>query len=145
MALPSHPLGTVNARFDPDSYVTAPLLSTLMNLYSKLVPAGRLIVVDHSGLDTVYLSADNAGAEAVFQLPNCCIDPAILIVWPTEVVVLELKVTATVDTGVAQPVADAAGVDLVVVVDVADLLDGDGCGADPLPPPALIEMSAQVR
>lgn len=117
-----------------------------MNLYSKLVPAGKLIVVDHSGLAEVYLLADSAGAEAVFQLPSCCIDPAILIVWPTEVVALELKVTATVATGVAHPVADAVALALVVVVvGVAALLDAAGEGVEPLPPAALIEISAQVR
>jgi hypothetical protein len=36
-----------------------------MNLYSKLVPAGRLIVVDQSGFDDVYFAAESAGALAV--------------------------------------------------------------------------------
>lgn len=45
--------GTVYCLFAPDSYVTAPLLSTLMNLYSKVVPAGKLIVVIHNGFDDV--------------------------------------------------------------------------------------------
>lgn len=65
-----HPFGTVYTRLAPDSYVTAPLLSTLMYLYSKLVPAGRLIFVDHSGFALVYWLADIAGADAVFQLPS---------------------------------------------------------------------------
>jgi hypothetical protein len=51
-----------------------------MNLYSKLVPAGRLIVVDQSGFDDVYFAAESAGALAVFQLPSCEMEPAILIV-----------------------------------------------------------------
>ena len=75
-----HPFGTVYTRLAPDSYVTVPLLSTLMNLYSKLVPAGRLIFVDHSGFEVVYWLADSAGADAVFQLPSWVIDPTILIV-----------------------------------------------------------------
>lgn len=59
---------------------------------------------------------------------------------------MELKVTATVATGVAHPVADAVALALVVVVvDVAGLLDVAGGGVEPLPPAALIEMSAQVR
>ena len=144
VALPSQLLGTVYARLAPDSYVTAPLLSTRINLYSKLVPAGKLTVVDHSGLDDVYLAADNAGADAVSQFPNCAIEPAILIVWPTEVVVLELKVTATVETSVAHPVAEALGLALVVDVEVGAMLDAGGLGVEPPPPPPIL-MSAQVR
>lgn len=51
-----------------------------MNLYSKLVPAGRLIVVDHKVFDEVYLAAESAGAEAAFQLPSCEIEPTTLTV-----------------------------------------------------------------
>lgn len=80
MAVLAQLLGTVYALFVPDSYVTAPLLSTLMNLYSKLVPAGRLRVVVHNGFAEVYLDAESAGAFAVFQLPSCAIDPAIFTV-----------------------------------------------------------------
>lgn len=116
-----------------------------MNLYSKLVPAGRLIVVVQRGLDEVYLEADRAGAFDVSQLPNALIDPAILIVWPTTVVVFELNVTATVATGVAHPVA---AVDEAALVEVAGgaaeeetLLVVVG-GLEPVP---VIWISAQVR
>lgn len=65
------------------------------------------------GFDEVYCEAESAGAFAVFQLPSCAMEPAILTVCPTTVVVLELNVTATVATGVAHPVA--AVVDEVLV------------------------------
>jgi hypothetical protein len=119
-----------------------------MNLYSKLVPAGRLIWVDHSGLELVYWLADSAGAFAVFQLPSWAMDPITLTVWPNEVVVLELNVTATVDKGDAQPVGVAAGVEVDFVEvgfaeDVGALLEvGGGEPPDPLP---VILISAQVR
>jgi len=71
-------------------------------------------------------------------------EPTILIVWPTEVVLFELKVTATVETGAAQPVADALGTALVDVVGIAGLLDVEGFGEVPLPVPAIL-MSAQVK
>jgi hypothetical protein len=115
-----------------------------MNLYSNLVPAGRSIVVVQSGFAVVYLAADRAGADAVFQPPSCEMDPTILTVCPYDVVVLELNVTATVATGVAQPAA--AVVDEVCVevgTRVADdvvLLD-DG---PPLDDPVIL-MSAQLR
>ena len=51
-----------------------------MNLYSKLIPAGKLIVVVHRGLEGVYFEAESAGAFAVFQLASCAMDPAILTV-----------------------------------------------------------------
>jgi hypothetical protein len=51
-----------------------------MNLYSMLVPAGKLIVVVQRGLADVYLEAESAGALAVFQLPSCAMDPAIFTV-----------------------------------------------------------------
>jgi formaldehyde-activating enzyme involved in methanogenesis len=114
-----------------------------MNLYSKLVPAGRLIVVDQRGLDAMYLSADSAGAEPVLQLPNCDMDPTTLIVWPTEVTVFELKVTATVETAAPQLVAEAVALAVLGVVDVEALLDAEGFGTSPAGPAILI--SAQVR
>lgn len=139
-------MGTVNCLFAPLSYVTAPLLSTLIYLYSKLVPAGRLIVVVHNGFADVYWAADSAGAFAVFQLPSCEMEPASLTVWPKVVLVLELKVTATVEAGVAQAVAVAAEVEVEVeveVVVVAGLLEVGG-GEVPEPEPVIL-MSAQVR
>jgi hypothetical protein len=112
----AHPFGTVYTRLAPDSYVAAPLLPTLMNLYSKLVPAGMLIVV--------YLFGDSAGTDAVLQLPSCAIDPAILTVWPKVVVVFELNVTATVGTSVAHAVGTA--VEEGFVDDVCALLEVGG-------------------
>lgn len=105
------------------------------------MPAGRLIVVVHSGLDDVYFEAESAGALAVFQLPNCAIEPAIFIVCPTTVVVLELKVTATVATGVAHPVAAVADVALVELGATEETLLVVG-GLEPDP---VILISAQVR
>ena len=144
----AHPFGTVYARLAPDSYVTEPLLSTFMNLYSKLVPAGSLIVVVQSGLEDVYWLAESAGADPVSQLPSCEMDPAIFTVCPKDVVVLELKVTATVATGVAQPLATAVDV-LVVAVDVG-FVDGEGAlldvgGVEPPDPVPVIWISAHVK
>lgn len=117
----------------------------MINLYSKLVPAGRLIVVVHSGLDEVYLEAERAGAFEVSQLPNNAMEPASLIVWPTTVVVFELNVTATVATGVAHPVAAVVEVAFVEVAGGAAeeeaLLVVVG-GFEPVP---VIWISAQVR
>ena len=130
----------------PDSYVTEPLLSTFINLYSKLAPAGSLIVVVQSGLEDVYWLAESVGADAVSQLPSCGMDPAIFTVCPNDVVVLELKVTATVAMGVAQPLAAAVDV-LVVAVDVGfvdeegSLLDVGGVE----PPDPVIWISAHVK
>ena len=141
VAVLEHPFGTVYTRLAPDSYVTVPLLSTLMNLYSKLVPAGKLIFVDQSGFALVYWLAESAGAEAVFQLPSWAMDPTILTVWPTTVVVLESNVTATVATGVAQPLGTAVEVGFVVVVGA--LLEVGG--VEPPEPLPVILMSAQVK
>ena len=47
----------------------------LKNLYSKVVPAGRLILAVHNGLDDVYEPADRAIADEVDQEPNWLIDP----------------------------------------------------------------------
>jgi hypothetical protein len=116
-----------------------------MNLYSKLVPAGKLIVVVHKGFEDVYLEAERAGAFEVSQLPSSAIEPASLIVWPTTVVVFELNVTATVATGVVHPVATVVEVALVEVAGGATeeeaLLVVVG-GFEPVP---VISMSAQVR
>lgn len=145
VALLSHPFGTVYCLFALDSYVTLLLLSTLMNLYSKLVPAGRLIVLVHSGFAAVYCAADSVAALAVFQLPSCEMDPAILTVWPNDVVVLELKVTATDATGVAQPAAAVVDevLDDVAMDEVAGLLEVVG-GGFVVPEPVIL-MSAHVR
>lgn len=52
-----------------------PSVSFLMNLYSKVVPAGRSIVVVQSGFDAVYPVADSATALSVDQEPSWLIDP----------------------------------------------------------------------
>ena len=57
-----------------------------------------------------------------------------MMVCPTTVVVLELNVTATVETGVAHPVADGAAEEETLLVVVG--------GVEPVP---VILMSAQVR
>lgn len=119
-----------------------------MNLYSKLVPAGKFTVPLHSGFADVYCDADNATAFAVFQLPSCAIEPAILTVWPNVVVVFELNVTATVATGVAQPAA-AVDVEVLILEVEAGLLDAAGLldvvGGGLVVPEPTILMSAQVR
>lgn len=115
-----------------------------MNLYSKLVPAGRFNVPVQRGLELVYFDADNAGALAVFHEPSCEMLPAILIVWPTTVVAFSLKVTATVATGVAHPVAMAVEVAWVEAgATVPGLVETGGLGFE-LPEPWIL-MSAQLR
>lgn len=52
-----------------------PSVPFLINLYSKLVPTGRLIVAVHSGLDEVYEVEDRAIADEVDQEPNWLMDP----------------------------------------------------------------------
>jgi hypothetical protein len=73
-------LGTVYDRLGSLSHVTAPEDATLMNLYWKVVPAGRLTVYDQTGLRFVYAAADRAGADEVSQLPSWAMEPEILIV-----------------------------------------------------------------
>jgi len=107
-----------------------------MNLYSKLVPAGRFSVVVQSGFDEVYCEADSAGAFAVSQLPSCEMEPTILIVCPTTVVAFSLKVSATVEA-VAHPVA--------VAVAAADVFVELGGGFGPPDPEPVMVMSAQVK
>lgn len=114
-----------------------------MNLYSKLVPAGKLSVVVHRGFEEVYFEAERAGAFAVFQLPNCAMEPAIFTVWPTTVVVLELKVTATLATGVAHPVAAVVEDALVALGAAEEILLVVVGGFEPDAP--VILMSAQVK
>lgn len=89
-----------------------PSVSFLIYLYWKLVPAGKLMVTNQSGLLLVYLEALNATALPVLQLPNCEIDPMMYTFSPYVVVACSLNVTAT-DVAVAQ--ADVV-VELVFVV-----------------------------
>jgi hypothetical protein len=60
------------------------------------------------------------------------------------VVLLVLKVTATLEAGVAQLVAEALGTAFVVVVSVVGLLEVGGFGLVPVPEPAIL-ISAQVK
>jgi len=55
----------------------------LMNLYWKVVPAARLILVDHKGLTLVYGDAESAGVELGLQEPSSGIKLA--MVSPTTV------------------------------------------------------------
>lgn len=109
-----------------------------MNLYSKLVPAGRSIEAVHSGLDDVYFDAESSLADAVSQFPSCGMDPTIFTVCPTTVVVFESNVTETVATGEAHAVPVAAA---DVVVEGLVVVDGGGLE---LPDPE-IAISAQVE
>ena len=86
------------------------------------VPAAKLTVPCHTGLEEVYSSAERAMASAVFQLPSAATFPAILIVSPYVVVTLSSNVTATVEAvgvlvdDVVVVVVDPVLVDDVVVV-----------------------------
>lgn len=62
--------GTVYDLFGSDSQVTEPELDTLMNLYSTVVPAGRLTVPVQMGLLLVYEPALRVIALDGFQLPR---------------------------------------------------------------------------
>jgi hypothetical protein len=70
-------------------------------------------------------------------------EPTILTVWPNDVVVLELNVTATVDTGDAQRVGVVVVVEVGFVEDAGALLEVGGV-EPPVPLPVIL-MSAQVR
>jgi hypothetical protein len=67
--------GTVYERFGSLSQVTDPLLETRMNLYWKVVPAGRVTVTYQRLLLEVYLLALRATALLVSQLPSWEMDP----------------------------------------------------------------------
>jgi hypothetical protein len=82
-------------------------------------------VIVHTGLLLVYCDAESAGAFAIFQVPSWDVSPAILIVSPTEVAILCVKVTATAVGHAVVPV-----VVLVVRVVVVSVVDG---GTDELP------------
>ena len=81
--------------FGSCSQTTLPSASILTYLYWKLVPAGRVIVADHSGLEDEYPLADSATPLVGLQLPNCGIDPTMNTLSPHEVEASSLKVTAT--------------------------------------------------
>jgi len=72
-----------------------PLVSVLMNLYSMLVPGGKLTVTDHSGLLDVYWLAESATASDVSQDPNCSTEPTIETLSPYVVAISPSNVTAT--------------------------------------------------
>ena len=55
--------------------VASPLPSMVTNLYSKLVPDGKVMVTNHSGLLVVYWLADIAMPAEASQLPSCAIEP----------------------------------------------------------------------
>ena len=57
------------------SHTTLPSLFFRMNLYWKLVPAGRLTVVVQRGFEVVYELADRAIAEEVAHEPSWLMDP----------------------------------------------------------------------
>lgn len=59
----------------------------------NVVPAGRLIAADHTGLEAVYPVALSATAEFEFQLPSCEMLPAMYTVCPKVVTRRSLKVT----------------------------------------------------
>jgi hypothetical protein len=91
------------------------------------VPAAREMVPSQRGLLEVYCEAESAMALEVSQFPRAATLPAILMVWPTTVVTLSAKVTAT-DVAVPQ-------VDVVVLVDVVDVVDFDDVDVVVVVPP----------
>jgi hypothetical protein len=93
-----------------------PSVSFLINLYSKVVPAGRLMVTVHNGLDDVYELADRAIADEVDQELNWLIDPVIKTFSPNVVVTNSLKTTGTVVAAVQ--VVGAVVVLVLVAVEV---------------------------
>lgn len=115
MHTPAAPV-TVFTLLLPLSHVTVPELLTLINLYSKYVPAAKLIVADHNGFELVYWEALNAIPLAVFQLPRAAIEPTILILVPYVVVTNSLNVTATEVQAEAAVVLVAAEVVFVAEV-----------------------------
>lgn len=92
-----------------------------MNLYWNVWPAGKFNVMDHTGLLEVYCEADRAGALPVSHAPSWLVEPAILIVSPTTVVIFSVNVTETA-VGQAVPVVVTAVVRVAVesVVAVPD-------------------------
>lgn len=72
-----HAVGTVYERLGSDSHVTAPLLATLMYLYWKVVPGGRLTVVCHRWFELVYCEALSAMALPGAQEPRAAMLPTL--------------------------------------------------------------------
>lgn len=100
-----------------------PSVSFLINLYSKVVPTGRLIVTVHKGSDDVYELADKAIADEVDQELNWLMDPVMKIFSPYVVVTSSLKVTEIVVAAVhvAEDVVVLFVVVKVVAVELIEL------------------------
>lgn len=96
-----------------------------MNLYSKVVPTGRLMVAVHNEFDDVYELADNAIADEVDQEPNWLMDPVMKIFSPYVVVTSSLKATEIVVAAVhvAEDVVLLVVVVKVVAVELVELLE----------------------
>lgn len=110
-----HPLSTTNFLFSPPSHATLPPLSTLKNLYSKLIAAFNGTVIFHTGFASVYPSALNAFAAPVSQFPSSGIEPTSLMVCPTTVLTLMVNVMEGVGTAVAQAVVGGVEVEVEVM------------------------------
>jgi hypothetical protein len=100
------------------SQFTVPSLETLMNLYCTEDPAAMFNLIVHVGLLDVYDEAERARALLGFQLPNCAVFPAILIVSPGTVALRSVKLT---DTAVGHAVPVGAAVVVWSVVGVLPL------------------------
>jgi hypothetical protein len=144
----------VNARFGSLSQLTVPELATLIYLYWKIVPGNNDTVYDHRWFDDVYPDADKAGADPASQFPSCGTEPATLIVCPTTVVTISLKVTATLVAAMqvelvveALDVVDVLSVEPAdeVPLETVDALEAAGAEDDEELDPPEIAISAQVR
>ena len=89
------------------------------------VPDAKFNVTNHNGLLLVYWEAESATALLVSQFPSAVTFPLILIVWPTVVVTVSSKVTAT-------EVAVVHKVELLLVVVVVTVVDFELVGPDEL-------------
>lgn len=150
VAAVAQPVGTVYDRFGSLSHTTVPSDSFLMNLYSKVVPAGSVTVVVHRGLEEVYEEAESAIAEEVSHELSWLIDPVRKIFSPYVVVTSSLKVTATLVAAVQ--VAEVVVLEVFVVVLLVLLvvllvllLEDDDELEEPEPDPPVMAISAHPR
>jgi len=107
-------LGTVRLRFGSLSHTILPSDSFRMNLYSKLVPAGKSTVTNHNGLLEVHCEALSAMPLAGAQVPSWLMLPTKNTFSPKVVVANSSKVTATL-VGLAPPVVVVVPVGAVTV------------------------------
>ena len=115
-------LGTVYERLGSASQVIEPSLLTTMYLYWMVCPAGRVTVPFQRGLLELYDEALRVTALLVSQFPRAATLPTILTVWPQDVVLSSLKVTAT-DVAMVQVPVDV-GFPVTVIVGRVNVVVG---------------------